>query len=214
MLDKNVNKPAQTIVDAVDGEPETEPEDVIRTDSRSTGFALLDRAVNGLPREEFFVAFADRHNHSKSTFQDNLTIGLLQNSDTIVFLHTVDDPLGVRIPRLCGAKFNYPSEYFKRSGYWLKHPDRLPARYCHFDEIYQQAQAWLSDMVSSERLILADVASLAPQLPGLEMWVRSIRAKCQTVLWLSWVTTSASMTSREWSLAKRRLVRCPCLSSG
>jgi hypothetical protein len=183
MRNKNVNKPAQTVVDAVDCEPETgltrpSEEDVTRTDKLSTGFALLDRAINGLPQEGCFVALAGKNNHSKSTFLDNLTVGLLENNpDTIVFLHAIDDALGARIPRLPGAKSNYPSEYFKRLGYWLKHPDKLPARYRHFDEIYQQAQAWLSNMISTERLILADVAGLAPQLPGLEVWVRSIRAK-------------------------------------
>ena len=132
MLDKNANKLAQTIVNAVDDEPETEPtkpneEGVIRKHKPSTGFALLDRAINGLPREECFVALAGSHNHSNTTFLDKSTIGLLQhNPDTVVFLHTIDDTLGARIPRLCGAQFNYPSEYFKRSGYWLKRLDKLP----------------------------------------------------------------------------------------
>jgi hypothetical protein len=182
MFDKNVNRLVHTIVDAVNSEPETEPtkhseEDVIRTDMPSTGFAPLDLAIKGLP-SECFVALAGSDDHSQWTFLDNLTIRLLLNNpDTIVFLHTIDDDLGVRIPRLCAAKFNYPSEYFQRAGYWLKHLDRLPARYCHFDEVYREAQAWLSNLLAQERLILADVAGLSPQLPALEMWVKSIRSK-------------------------------------
>jgi hypothetical protein len=144
----------------------------------STDFAQLDRAINGLPREGCFVALAGKHNHCQSTFLDYLTIGLLQrDTDTIVFLHTIDDALGDRIPRLLGTKFEYPSEFFKKAGYYLKNLDKIPARPYHFDEVYQQAQAWLNHMIASERLILADVAGLAPQLPALEVWVRSIRAK-------------------------------------
>lgn len=183
MLDKNAVKLAQTFVHAIYGPPETEPtkpsaEDVIRTYKPSTGFALLDRAINGLPRETCFVALTGSHNHSKTTFLDKLTIGLVENNpDTIVFLHTVDDALGVRIPRLCATKFNYPSEYFKRFRYWLKHLNKLPASYPRFDEVFREAQAWLSNLLATERLILADVAGLAPQLPAIEMWIRSIKAK-------------------------------------
>ena len=143
-----------------------------------TGFHFLDKAINGIPREECFISAPGKPNQGKSTLFDNLTVGLLENNkDAQVFFHTIDDALGARIPRLCGAKFNYPSEYFKRSGYWLKHLDRMPPRYRHFDEVYQQAQAWLTDLISTERLILADVAGLSPQLPALEMWIRSIKAK-------------------------------------
>jgi hypothetical protein len=143
-----------------------------------SGFPLLDKAVNGIPKEECFISAPGKPNQGKSTFFDNLTIGLLgYNKDVQVFFHTIDDALGARIPRLLGAKFNVPSEYFKRSGYYLKNMDKIPHRYCHFDEIYQQAQAWLSNMIVSEHLILADVAGLSPQLPALEVWVRSIRAK-------------------------------------
>lgn len=143
-----------------------------------TGYKYLDQAINGLPREECFISAPGKPNQGKSTFFDNLTIGLLENNkDVQVFFHTVDDALGARLPRLLGAKFDYPSEYFKRSGYWLKNLDRLPQRYRHFDDIYRQAQVWLNNMVASERLILADVSYLAPQLPALETWIRSIKAK-------------------------------------
>lgn len=143
-----------------------------------TGYPFLDKAINGLPREECFISCPGKPNQGKSTLFDNLTIGLLENNqDVIVFFHTIDDALGARIPRLLGAKFNYPSEYFKRAGYWLKNLDKMAPRHRHFDEVYQQAHAWLNNMVSSERLILADVGGLAPQLPALEMWVRSVRSK-------------------------------------
>lgn len=143
-----------------------------------TSFHFLNKAINGLPREECFISCPGKPNQGKSTLFDNLTIGLLENNkDVQVFFHTIDDALGARIPRLLGAKYNYPSEYFKRAGYWLKNLDKIPSRYSRFDEIYQQAQAWLNNMIANERLILADVAYLAPQLPALEMWIRSIRAK-------------------------------------
>jgi DNA primase len=143
-----------------------------------TGFHFLDKAVNGLPREECFISAPGKPNQGKSTFFDNLTVGLLENNkDVQVFFHTVDDALGARVPRLLGAKFNYPSEYFKRSGYWLNHLDRIPPRYKYFNEVYKQGQTWLSNLIASERLILADVAYLAPQLSSLETWIRSIRAK-------------------------------------
>lgn len=143
-----------------------------------TGYPLLDKAINGLPREECFISAPGKPNQGKSTFFDNLTIGLLENNkDVIVFFHTIDDALGARIPRILGAKFNFPSEYFKRSGYWLNNLDKVPYRYRHFEDVYQQAHAWLNTMVMQERLILADVAQLPPQLPALETWIRSLRAK-------------------------------------
>lgn len=142
------------------------------------GYPLLTRAINGLPREECFISVPGKPNQGKSTFFDNLTIKLLENNpDCIVFFHTVDDALGARVPRLLGAKYNFPSEYFKRSGYWLNNMDKLPSMYNNFDQVYQQAQAWLDSVISNERLILADVAGLSPQLPALEVWIRSIRAK-------------------------------------
>lgn len=143
----------------------------------STGFPLLDKAINGLPKEECFISVPGKPNQGKSTFFDNLTFRLLEQKDTQVFFHTIDDALGARIPRLLGAKYNVPSEYFKRSGYWLKNLDKIPSRYNHFDEIYQQAQAWINSVAINERLILADVSGLAPQIPALEVWIRSIRAK-------------------------------------
>lgn len=143
-----------------------------------TGYPHLDKAINGLPKEECFVSVPGKPNQGKSTFFDNLAIGLLEhNKDVTVFFHSIDDSLGARIPRLLGAKFDYPSEYFKRAGYYLKNLDKLPARYRYFDEVYQKAHAWLNSVIDSERLILADVAGLAPQLPALETWVRSLRAK-------------------------------------
>lgn len=144
----------------------------------TTGYPLLDKALNGLPKEECFISLPGKPNQGKSTFLDNLTIGLLQNNtDTIVFFHTVDDALGARISRLQGAKFEYPSEYFKKSGYYLKNMDKIPPRYRNFEDVFQKSQQWLSNMIATERLILADVAGLPPQLPALEAWIRSIRAK-------------------------------------
>lgn len=146
--------------------------------AENDGYPILTKAINGLPKEECFISVPGKPNQGKSTFFDNLTIKLLDNnSDVIVFFHSIDDALGARIPRLLGARYNYPSEYFKRSGYWLNNMDKLPYRYRNFDQVYQQAQAWLDNVVNNERLILADVASLAPHLPALEVWIRSIRSK-------------------------------------
>lgn len=143
-----------------------------------TGWPMLNRAINGLPREECFISIPGKPNQGKSTLLDNLTVGLLTNNpDVIVFFHTVDDALSARISRLLGAKFEYPSEYFKKSGYYLHNMDKLSPRYKRFGEVHQQAQGWLSNMVNSERLILADVAGLPASLPALEQWVRGIRAK-------------------------------------
>lgn len=143
-----------------------------------TGYPFLDHAMNGLPREECFISAPGKPNQGKSTFFDNLTIGLLENNkDVMVFFHTIDDALGARLTRMLGARFDYPSEYFKKAGYYLNNLDKIPYRYRNFDKVYQQAQAWLTNMMQSERLIVADVAGLSPQLPALEGWVRSIRAK-------------------------------------
>lgn len=143
-----------------------------------TGFPLLNKAINGLPREECFISAPGQPNGGKSTWFDNLTIGLLDhNKDVMVFFHTIDDSLAARLTRMLGAKFNYPSEYFKKSGYYLNNLDKLPIRYNDFNDVYQKAQAWMSRMMESERLIVADVSSLSPQLPALEMWIRSIRSK-------------------------------------
>lgn len=145
---------------------------------QTTGYRILDKVMNGLPKEECFISVPGKPNQGKSTFLDNLTVGLLANNkDTVVFFHTVDDALGARISRILGAKFEYPSEYFKKSGYYLKNLDKIPPRYKDFEDVYQKAQTWLSNVVNTERLILADVAGLPGSLPALEQWVRGIRAK-------------------------------------
>jgi DNA primase len=143
-----------------------------------TGFAKLDEAIGGLPKEECFISLPGKPNQGKSTFLDNLTVNLLdRNKDCIVFFHTVDDALGARIPRIKGAKYSYPSKYFKKSGYFLKNLGSLPSRYRDFEEVNSKASAWMSNLINSERLILADVAGLPPQLPALEQWIRTIRMK-------------------------------------
>lgn len=143
-----------------------------------TGYPFLDASMGGLPREECFISLPGKPNQGKSTFLDNMTINLLENNkDVIVLFHTIDDALGARIPRLLGAKFQYPSKYFKKSGYYLKNLAALPPRYRNFEEVYHKSQAWLNQVVSNERLVLVDVAGLPPQLPALEQWVRGLRAK-------------------------------------
>jgi hypothetical protein len=147
----------------------------------STGFALLDGAINGLPREGCLIYLVGEDHHCKSTVLDNLTIGLLEhNEDVIVFRHTVEDRLSATIPRIKGAKYNYPSKYFKKAGYYLENVAALPLRYRNFEEVNNQASAWISRLVNSERLILADVAGLPPELPALEMWIQAIRTKFPT----------------------------------
>lgn len=147
----------------------------------STGYELLDKALNGIPREECFISLPGKPNQGKSTFLDNLTIGLLDpehnKEEVIVFFHTIDDALSARIPRMLGAKFSVPSEYFKRAGYYRKNPHALAHRYRNFEEIYHHAENWMSGLVSNERLVVADVSQLPPQLPALEQWVRAIRNK-------------------------------------
>lgn len=85
--------------------------------------------------------------------------------------------MSARIPRLKSAKYSYPAKYFKKARYYLKNLSSLPARYREFKEVNSKAFVWLSNLVNSERLILADVEGLPPQLPVLEEWVRSIRNK-------------------------------------
>lgn len=148
-----------------------------------TGFPLLDKAINGIPVEEAFISVPGKPNQGKSTFLDNLTIGLLNNNkDVTLLFHSIDDSLSIRIARLLAAKFHeHPkfesplhSEYFKRSGYYLANP---PFNCPNFEEIYNAAKIWLAKQVEEERLVLADVAGLPPSLPALESWVKSIRSK-------------------------------------
>jgi hypothetical protein len=144
----------------------------------STGFALLDEAINGLPRKDSLIYLVGEDEHCKSTVPDNLIIRLLEhNEDVIVFLHTVEATLSTRIPRIKGAKYNYPSKYFRKAGYFLKNVAALPPRYRNFEGVNTKASTWINQMVNSERLILADVAGLPPQLPALEQWIRAIRTK-------------------------------------
>jgi replicative DNA helicase len=151
-------------------------ERVTKSMELTTGYTLLDRAINGLPREEAFISVPGKPNQGKSTFLDNLTWRVLDdNADSIVLFHTVDDSLSARISRLLASKYRVKSEYFKRAGWYLM-KDNLP-KDCDFEDIYQRAKKWLNDMLTSERLIVADVAGLPPSLPSLESWVRSIRQK-------------------------------------
>lgn len=144
----------------------------------STGYPILDKALGGLPKEECFISIPGKPNQGKSTLLDNLTVKLLENNkDCIVFFHTIDDALAARIPRLLGSKYGYPSKFFKKAGYYLNNRAALPVRYNDFADVYQKAQAWLNNMCSNERLILADIGGLPPTLPALEMWIRGIRTK-------------------------------------
>jgi DNA primase/KaiC/GvpD/RAD55 family RecA-like ATPase len=140
-----------------------------------TGYKILDHALNGIPKEQVFVSIPGKPNQGKSTFLDNLTIGIVENNkNAIVLFHTVDDALVARITRLLAAKYNIPSEYFLKAGYYLNNkPAKLPA----FEEIYHEAQAWLIRMVEEERIILADVSDLPQTLPALENWIKTIRKR-------------------------------------
>lgn len=144
----------------------------------STGFAHLDEAINGLPREGCLIYLVGLDHGNKSRVLDNMAVRLLDyNNDVIVFLHTVKDRLSARIAQIKGVKSGCPSKYFKRAGYYLKNAAALPLRYRNFEEVYHNASAWISRLVNSERLILADIAGLPPQLPALELWIRAIRTK-------------------------------------
>jgi DNA primase len=116
--------------------------------------------------------FVVTHN---SSILDNLIWRILENNDdAIVFLHTVDDALSARIPRILGSKYNLPSKYFKKAGYYLDNP---PVDCPNFQEKYQEATKWLSSMIENERLVLADVSMLPQSLVALESWAKTIRTR-------------------------------------
>ena len=143
------------------------------TDSKDllVGFPVLECALNGIPTKECFISLPGKPNQGKSTFLDNLAFRLVDhNPDAMVLFHSVDDALSSRLARLQGAKFNLRSEYFKRSGFWLK---ELPS----FEEKYNQATIWMDELVNDERLIVTDVSCLPASLPSLENWVKELRQK-------------------------------------
>lgn len=141
----------------------------------SLGFPYTDQCLNGLPASGIFALVPGKPNQGKSTFLDNMAWRLVENNkDCIVLLHSVDDSLSQRIPRFLGSKFNIPSEYFKKAGYYLENiPDNCPT----FPEVYREAVAWLNKQVDDEKLILADVSVLGKSLISLDGWVKNLRQR-------------------------------------
>lgn len=138
------------------------------------GYDYLDSCL-GVPSGECFICLPGKPNQGKSTVLDNFAWRILEkNPKAIVFFHSVDDALSARIPRLLGSKYNIPSKYFKQAGYYLEHP---PEDCPKFPEKYQEAMKWLQHMVTSERLVLADVSMLSQSLVALDNWVKTIRAR-------------------------------------
>lgn len=169
--EEKLNRTNRSLQKLLNGKPKA-------AEQASTGLAMLDTAIHGLAREGCFIALAGQYYHGKSILMDNLTIDLLENNkDVVVLFHAVHETLTARISRLLSEKFCYPSEYFRKFGYYLKHPEQLPLRYKNFEAVYLQAEAWLSNAINTERLVLVDVNGLPPQLPALEQWLCTLRSK-------------------------------------
>jgi DNA primase len=137
----------------------------------ATGWEFFDTALGGIPRGEVFLSFPGKPNQGKTTMFQNLCWRLLEhNKDVRVLMHSVDDSLTAAVPRILGSRFNLPSDWFRKVGYFRNQVE-------DFEKIYHQARQWLQNLVEDERLILADQAILPGSLPGLETWVRTIKNK-------------------------------------
>lgn len=136
-----------------------------------TRYRMLNNVMGGIPQSQAFISVPGKPNQGKSTFLQNLAADLPElNDDTTVFMHSVDDALALAVPRILGAKYQIPSEYFKRPAFWRNQVE-------DFDRIYYTAREWLREMIGTEKLILADIAILPATLPAYETWVRTIRNK-------------------------------------
>lgn len=153
-----------------------------------TGWPLFDKWVGGIPRSECFVTVPGKMNQGKSSFLSNLCWRLIDNNpECIVLYHTIDDTMPLFLPRVWasklqgfefeeskygddGRKTGWYSNDFKKAGYTLEHFDT-------FGEVYQQAQAWTTEMIEHERFIPEDISTLAPTLPALENRIKAIRQK-------------------------------------
>jgi len=152
-----------------------------------TGFKHLDEALGGMPKAESFLSVPGKPNQAKTTFLQNLTWRLLDNNpNVIVLFHTVDDALSAFVPRMLGGRYNLPSVWFKRSGYYMNDPVGIKQTQewlqqhditMTFEELHGIANQWIRKQIESERLVLADVVGLPGSLPALETWVKNLRQK-------------------------------------
>jgi DNA primase len=137
----------------------------------ATGYEMLDRVMGGLPRSDVFISLPGKPNQGKTTFLHNLAHRLPErNEDCMVFFHSVDDALSAAIPRLLAAKFDVPSDYFKKPNFWRNQVE-------DFNKMYAQAQDWLEGLLDDEKLIIVDVETLPNSLAAYEIWVRTLRNK-------------------------------------
>jgi DNA primase catalytic core len=143
-----------------------------------TGFPIFDEAFGGIPRYGCLMTFPGKPHHAKSNFVDNLVLGLLKNNpDLMVLFHTVDDSINDRLNRLLGAKTGMISDVFRRPKFYLdtKEGQAIAPECCH--DRYYAAKSWIRSLHEEERLILADVSILPPDVHCLKSLVSGLRLK-------------------------------------
>lgn len=141
-----------------------------------TGSPLFDQMFGGLPRHGVLFCLPGKPHHGKSIFLDNLINGILDNnSDVIVLLHTVDDSLDQRIPRLLGARTGLDSKYFMKAGYYLEDPEGRTKAPEGFEDLYNTTMKWYLQMIEEERLIVVDTEDLPGDVMALKSWAKSLR---------------------------------------
>lgn len=143
-----------------------------------TGNPLFDEMFGGLPRHGVLFCLPGKPHHGKSIILDNIINGVIDNNeDTTVLLHTVDDSLEQRIPRILGARTGLDSKYFMKAGYYLEDPEGRTKAPENFETIYHEAMSWYLRMVEQERLIAIDTEDLPGDVMALKSWARDLRAQ-------------------------------------
>jgi DNA primase catalytic core len=141
-----------------------------------TGNPIFDTMFGGLPRHGVLFCLPGKPHHGKSIFLDNLINGILDNNqDVIVLLHTVDDSLDQRIPRLLGARTGLDSKYFMKAGYYLQDPEGREKAPAGFEALYHNTMQWYLTMTEQERLIAVDTEDLPGDVMALRSWARELR---------------------------------------
>jgi DNA primase len=136
-----------------------------------TGWPTFDERLGGLPFGDCLITLPGKQNQGKTSFIACLAHQLIDNNaNAVVMSHSLDDSLDWFVPRILGSKYNLPSKWFRKAGYYLSTEDS-------FRPYWESGTKWLREVVKDERLILADAVSLPGTVPAFEGWVRSIRSR-------------------------------------
>jgi DNA primase len=146
----------------------------------ATGWPIWDKQLGGLPDGAGFISCPGKPNQGKTSVCSNLAHRIPDlNDNAITMFHSVDDSLEKAIPRILGSKYQLPSKLWQKSGFYLKGDGRpiIAEKYPDFPQIYYESQKWLQQMISDEKLVLADINLLPGSLPALESWLKIIRQR-------------------------------------